>query len=306
MPRTIDELGYRVSDDVLYSIGLFSSRYGTNGYHDSGHTTTAPTWIFDFPRYAGAQVGIRMNKDCLTLYLRDKALSGQLLSHVLPIDAVTKRYPNDGKPAGSVARSAYLRPTSSNCVLLVNLARDDVQSVLDIYFGVQSEEGRVGSGDIPDQGGDSASRRRRNGAVSAEEFETQLNRRSEIGKAGEMLAVLDELERLRDLGCAEPEKYVSQVALTDVGRGYDIESLWQGEERYIEVKSSTSPEGDFFISDNERKTLSDLGKRAWLYLVHVRDGGAGWVTKRIQNPMNAISDVDLVPVVWRVSASALS
>ncbi len=226
----------------------------------------------------------------------------------MPGDLIQKRYPADGKPAGSVSRAPYLAPTISNQLLKVNLPREDIQRVLDAYFGVpagaESEVAPSTDADGPLES-DATPRRRPNGGISAEEFENQLDRKSEIGKAGELIAVLDELERLRSLGCPEPEKYVTRVALTDVGRGYDIESVWPGKERHIEVKSSTSPESDFFISDNERKTLAGLGNTAWLYRVHVQHEGLGMVTKRVQNPMKVIAEEAMSPVVWRVSASAL-
>lgn len=308
MTRAIKDLGYEVFDDVLYTIELFQSRYDTKGYHDSGHTKGRPTWIYDFPHYGGAQVGIPLNKECLTLYLRDKTQSGPLLSEILPEGVIEKRYPADGKPAGSVGRAAYLAPSGGNRLLKVNLPREDVLRVLDAYFGVQTKpesQAASYSGAENPITRNSIPRRRPNGAISAEEFENQLDRKSEIGKAGELIAVLDELERLRSRGCPEPEKYVNRVALTDIGRGYDIESVWPNEKRYIEVKSSTSLESDFYISDNERKTLAGLGDAAWLYRVHVLEGGQGTVTKRVQNPMNAIAEEAMSPVVWRVSASAL-
>lgn len=306
MTREIEDLDYEVFEDVLYTIELFESRYGSKGHHDSGHTKGRPTWIYDFPTYGGAQVGLPLNKESLTLYLRDKTRSGALLSEMLPGDLIQKRYPSDGKPAGSVGRAPYLAPTNINQLLKVNVPKEDVQRVLDAYFGIPED---VESKVIPSSGagGDSgaASRNRPHGVISAEEFENQLDRKSEIGKAGELIAVLDELDRLRSLGCKEPEKYVTRVALTDVGRGYDIESVWPGEERHIEVKSSTSPESDFFISDNERKTLAGLGNAAWLYRVHVQKEGLGVVTKRVQNPMKVIAEEAMSPVVWRVNASAL-
>jgi len=309
MSRAISDLGYAVFDDVLYTIGLFHSRYGANGYHDSGHTKTTPTWIYDFPRYGGAQVGIRMNNASLTLYVRDKTRSGSLLSDVLPRENIKKSYPRDGKPAGSVERSVYLKPSSSSPLLQINLARDNVQRVLDAYFDMQSAENvEAAEVKVIEPVDNFPHRYRINGVITAEEYENQLNRKSEIGKAGELIAVLDEFERLRTIGCPEPKKYVNRVALTDVGRGYDIESLWPGEERYIEVKSSTSLDSDFYISDNERKILTSLGASAWLYRVHVheREGDLGVVTKRIQNPMSLISEEDMSPVVWRVNAVALS
>ena len=60
-PRTIAQLGYPVSDDVLHVIDLLQNRYGAARYRDSGHTQGRPTWIFELPRY-GAEVGVPMNR----------------------------------------------------------------------------------------------------------------------------------------------------------------------------------------------------------------------------------------------------
>ena len=70
--RTLADLGYPVAAGVLRAIRLLEERYGASDYHDSGHTQTAPTWIFKLPRYGNAEVGVRMNKHDTTLYMRGR------------------------------------------------------------------------------------------------------------------------------------------------------------------------------------------------------------------------------------------
>jgi hypothetical protein len=70
--RTLADLGYPVAAGVLRAIRLLEERYGASDYHDSGHTQTAPTWIFKLPRYGNAEVGVRMNKRDTTLYMRGR------------------------------------------------------------------------------------------------------------------------------------------------------------------------------------------------------------------------------------------
>lgn len=139
-------------------------------------------------------------------------------------------------------------------------------------------------------------------AMSLEDFQAQLDRRSETGEAGERVALEDELKRLRyaEVGCPDPERYVKHVALTDVGRGYDIESTWPGHERRIEVKSSTSSGNDILMSDNERTVLEGLGKKAWLYRVVVDAKGDGEVVLRLNDPMAQIPKENISTAVWRV------
>ena len=137
--------------------------------------------------------------------------------------------------------------------------------------------------------------------MSLEALQAQLDRRNEIGEAGELIAIEYEHCRLKiDTGCTDPECYVKHVALTDVGRGYDIESSWPGHERFIEVKSSTNSGNDIFMSDNEKRVLTGLGDKAWLYRVVVDANGDGEVVLRINDPMNKIPDTNISAAVWRI------
>lgn len=138
--------------------------------------------------------------------------------------------------------------------------------------------------------------------MSIEEFQAQLDRRSEIGEAGERIALDREWQRLgsREVGCPDPKRYVEHVALTDVGRGYDIETTWPGHERCIEVKSSTSSGNDIFMSDNEKRVLTELGDRAWLYRVVVDANGDGEVVLRLNDPISKIPKENISTAVWRV------
>lgn len=136
--------------------------------------------------------------------------------------------------------------------------------------------------------------------LSEDDLRNQLERQSETGKAGELMVVLDEMARLKACGCQEPEKYVHRVSESDVGRGYDVESNWPGEERCIEVKTTTSPGSDFYLTLNERNVLGDLGAKAWLYRVALDTQGCGAITLRLQNPLKSISEEQMLPVVWRV------
>lgn len=133
--RTVAELGYPVAGGVQRAIDLLEQRYGADDYHDSGHTKTAPTWIFKLPRYGNAEVGVRMNRRDITLYLRDRTCDGRKLRDLIPSSLVTKVYPRDGKPANSVLHSPYLGPADSNEVLLLQLEPCDVEPVLAAFFG---------------------------------------------------------------------------------------------------------------------------------------------------------------------------
>lgn len=305
--RSISDLGYPVARGVLDTIHLLETRYGATDYHDSGHTKTAPTWIFKLPRHGGAEVGVRMNKRDLTLYMRDKTLDGKRLRDIVPANKVAKVYPRDGQPANSVLNSTFLGPSSQNEVLMLELEPEDIQPVLAAFFGERPGVSSP-SADRAVEDGQEAGLPSRDGkqTTAEEDFSALLERQSETGRAGELVVVIDELDRLRQLGCPAPERYVERVATSDVGRGYDIESTWPGEERCIEVKTSTRTGSHFFITANERKVLASLGERAWLYRVFINGDGHGTIAQRLNNPMKHILQEQMTPVVWRVPDAALT
>lgn len=298
--RTLDDLGYPVAAGVLKTIKLLEERYRADDYHDSGHTQTAPTWIFKLPRYGNAEVGVRMNRRDTTLYIRDRTCDGKRLRDLISTEKVTKVYPWDGKPANSVLNSAFLGPSTSNEVLMLELELNDVESVLAAFFGDRGERAALPRSRPDAEVAPMGVKSSRPG-LAEEDFAALLERRSEVGRAGEMLVILDELERLKGCGCPKPDNYVKRVAETDVSRGYDVESTWPGEERCIEVKTTTRAGSDFFITANEREVLAVLGERAWLYRVVIDSKGEGKVETRLRDPMQLISEGQMTPVVWRVT-----
>lgn len=79
-------------------------------------------------------------------------------------------------------------------------------------------------------------------------------RSRELGRAGELLVLQHERERLRAMGRADLAERVRDVAGTEGdGAGYDIQSFdLNGTERYLEVKTTRGPEGTpFMISAHE-------------------------------------------------------
>lgn len=103
--------------------------------------------------------------------------------------------------------------------------------------------------------------------ISPEEDEARRRKQAENGALGEALAKQYEIARLGKLSCPNPDACVDHVALRDIGAGYDICSVWNGETRYIEVKAEESKVDSFFISSNEVETLTELKERGWIYLV---------------------------------------
>lgn len=317
-----------VGQDIWNAISVMEQRYGAQLTHDSGHGEgsgeEATTWIFTFPDFQDAQVAVAMNKQKLSLLMRGKTLAGLALhDHVGDLAKIEQTYRNPNKGVASSvlgSRAPFLNPSADNPLLRVVPNPESVDALLALYLtrpakatgltAPQSlstpEELQNEQPDKGEQSGSFVDTRRARRPVTADELQLQLDRKSETGKAGEMIAVLDELKRLGKCECPEPTQFVERVALSDVGCGYDIASTWPGEERCIEVKSTTRAGSDFFITENECQVLTALGEKAWLYRVVVGADGSGEIVSRTQDPMNAIRSEHRTPVVWRVTSDALN
>jgi hypothetical protein len=223
-----------------------------------------------------------------------------------------KTYPDpDGHPAQSLRspeHAPFLNPTRDVPLLLIQPNVGRLEEILDLYLAVPVGSGVTIEGAPPSNGTpdvESEPNRRKHPAMTEAQLLEQLDRNALTGKAGELLVVLDELKRLSDCDCPEPEKFVKRIALDDVGRGFDIASTWPGEERSIEVKSTTVAGSDFFITENECIVLSALGNKAWLYRVVVNADGSAEIAFRLRNPIERIASEHKSPVVWRVSGKVM-
>lgn len=90
------------------------------------------------------------------------------------------------------------------------------------------------------------------------------------GDRGEEIVLAYEKERLMKAGRSELAARVKRVSLADDSLGYDIESYEvDGAEKFIEVKSSSKPEGNisFLISSNEYKKAKQLEDKYFVYFV---------------------------------------
>lgn len=299
-----------VGKKIWQFVALMENDFGAVLTHDSGHdkksNKKATTWIFTFPKHSGAQIAVPMNKVKLSLLMRSKALSGHDLDEGHDdILSVEETYTN---PSGGVASSVlghhatFLNPSASNPLLRVIPVEGKTKELLELYLGNRKEKSLITSS-LADGLTTASLTSVPTRTFSEEDLKSQLERQSEIGMAGELAAVQDELKRLHDLKCPNPEKYVKRISIADVGRGYDIESMWPGHERCIEVKTTTRKGSDFFLTLNERRVLTELGDISWIYRVVLNEGGEAEIQMRLQNPMKRIAESCFKPVVWRVSVS---
>ncbi len=141
--------------------------------------------------------------------------------------------------------------------------------------------------------------------LTLRELEEQLARQREIGTLGEDCAFRYESDRLSMRGCSNPGAHIERLTDDDVGAGYDIRSIYEGKTRCIEVKGSVRSIDSFFLSENERKTLAQLGTDAYIYMVLVDEANAKntKVICEIPDPMGE-GKLELEPVAYRATLCA--
>ena len=193
-------------------------------------------------------------------------------------------------------------------VILVDGRAADGEQLLKIFLARGGAVFEVPSGPDCSQHGqateaDPATGARFNRQVTPEELRKSLDRNDETGRAGERIAYLDEMARLASLGCPDPAAHVRIEADGNVAAGFDLKSDWDGEVRCIEVKTTTTAGGDFFLTVNECEVLAGLGNEAWIYRIRLLADGAAEVVWRLQDPMASISSECMKPVAWRVPES---
>lgn len=302
---------YEVGDDVRYAVDLMTGEFGATVGHASDHVTS-PRVAYTFPRHGGAQVHLPYNKRDLVVVLRDQARDGRSMTNLLPTEWIKGVFPRDGNAGSALmeGKVPYLKPTRDNTVLRVKVPRDELRRVLALYLDAAlpppppapREESALEP--LVVERPPSAGGVRR--TLSMDELLAQLARQAETGKAGELVAIAFERQRLREAGCPDPDQFVRHVALTDVGRGYDIESTWPGQERCIEVKSTTKMGSDIYLSENERLVLKALAGKAWLYRVLVTPEGGHVVGEPLRDPIASLEEAGMSVAVWRAADPSTS
>jgi hypothetical protein len=308
MKKDVTRISFSVADDVRYALELLKQRYGADDFEDSRKEAGSrrPTRLVKLSKF-GVEIGVPLNGRDLTLYMRNLTLDGKKLTDLLSPEKVKGTYPGKVNPARSIKDSVFLGTASGHESVLLKLDRADLEPLFARYFANTAEvttstASAVGSPHASSRSEKPAAAR---APIDAEAFGALLDRRSEVGQAGELIAVSDELERLAQLGCADPHLWVEQISVDDVGRGYDIASTWPGQERFIEVKSTTREGSDFFLTENECDVLNELGEKGWIYRVVLESDGSGVVQYRWQNPMSCFTHI-MQPAVWRIKAPGLS
>ncbi len=104
--------------------------------------------------------------------------------------------------------------------------------------------------------------------VSEQQFREIQQQRIEVGREGEEFVVQHEKDYLISINRHDLAQQVERVSEKDIGLGYDILSFDEtGNEKYIEVKATTTDSSTFELTANELSTAKSLGPKYWLYFV---------------------------------------
>jgi len=303
------------------AIQILITKFGAKLRHDSGHKK-APTLIYDFPNFGGYQLGIRKNKQKLTVYLNAKSRNGKSVENLLSTDAIIeKRYPQDGKPASSLLSEEFAKNLTPHRgqLLLIKVSLEAFSGLITNYLDANMGENQaaikqssLSSNSISSDA--SELRNSNNGSEDVSNISSQINPRSmtpnelqkilciqkENGEAGELIALDEEKKRLRGCGCATPDNFVTHTSKENVAAGYDIHSNWNtDQERFIEVKTTSSKSDDFYMSKNEKQVLTEKAGKSYIYIVGLDSSEAktGVLREAIKFDLSVF---DFEPVNFRV------
>lgn len=125
--------------------------------------------------------------------------------------------------------------------------------------------------------------------------------KSLIGKKGEEIVFLLEKEYLIEIGRGELADKIRHISKEEGdGLGYDILSFFKnGEEKYIEVKSTTIENSNsFMITKNELDFLKENRKNAFIYKVYVSDTEEPKLKVILAEDM--LNDSEIIPNRYKV------
>jgi hypothetical protein len=285
------------SRDSLAASEWLKSAYGAvltwESRQEGREQGDTPVRIYTLPNRA--QAAIRMNKGLPAIYVRATSPTGDSIADKIEaITPISATYPSDKgeAPSSIVHHAPYLRPAPDNILLRVNPSPEQYRAIFELALGHPQH---VTAAPAPGAGSATSTRR----TIDEEELRRQQERNSDTGRNGELAALAWERARLAALipPCPDPEIYAVRISPDDVGAGYDIESKWPGHERFIEVKATASGAKHFFMTENERRTLADLGERAWLYRVELGEIGAS--VSEFCDPARHF-ETSMTPAAWRV------
>lgn len=138
--------------------------------------------------------------------------------------------------------------------------------------------------------------------ITPQLFVENQQQSAEIGEQGEKFVLEHERKFLSKHGQIDLVNKVCWIAKENIAAGYDILSFdLQGNEKYIEVKTSQSDTLGFYITDNEVKTAQKYGLSYWIYKV-INISVSPEIVLKIQDPAQKIRENKLMlkPTAYQV------
>lgn len=130
--------------------------------------------------------------------------------------------------------------------------------------------------------------------ISPEDFAKQKAKMEEIGNLGEDYVFRHEAAFLREIGRQDLAERVRMICRENVAAGYDVLSFDEnGEEKYIEVKTTIGKHHRFELTANELSKANDLKNLYWIYRVTQIQTDTPQI-KMIQNPAELIEESRLI------------
>lgn len=230
--------------------------------------------------YEGFTLALKANKDSATFYVDDVQDFGEI-SKLNIFNGKIQRYANP-KEIHSAIRSIRGIQNKSTIIKISNVTFSQYQALM-AYASTASTKKEL----------------------SPEDLLKKLERQDAIGIKGEDFAIEYEKKRLEKLG-ADPSKideYIIDRRKINVSQGYDIESYFGGQSRYIEVKTTTvNAEADFFFSANEFNVLKAKGEEAYIYRVVLSEDLESIVEIReIKNPFGNKETSDFKAIAFKAN-----
>lgn len=144
--------------------------------------------------------------------------------------------------------------------------------------------------------------------IPFEDYVGAAKSKMEIGELGEIIVLHYEIRRVAEETGHIGTGHVRRVSEESDSYGYDLESFSQGENVFIEVKSTTGTFWtDFFLSANEQKVMKKLGEKYWLYRIFEMskdDGSAKLSVFRGKSEIDASFDLEATNYKMNPKATA--
>lgn len=239
----------------------------------------------------GVAVALRPNKRRPSLYLLNHQKNG-LVEHYL--HALKLTFYKDSDPHEAIKNGKVKGLENKKDVVMISeISITDFEKVLDFIFPTHSLSFKHGKYEGREK------------ELSPEDLLKKLERQDAIGTKGEDFAIEYEKKRLEKLGAdlSKIDEYIIDRRKINVSQGYDIESHFDGQSRYIEGKTTTvNAEADFFFSTNEFNVLKAKGEKAYIYRVVLSEDLESIVEIReIQNPFGNKETSDFKAIAFKAN-----